>query len=175
MIFVAAGIVDLGHLALSYGQARRLDLDVDIEPVALGGQTYAIESGLASARLDVSRTSTGHALRLRLHPELSGPCVRCLEDARLPLEIDVREVDQPTAGDEELRSPYVDEGVLDLERWANDAVVLALPAQPLCRADCAGLCPVCGESLNDTDPAAHRHETGGDPRFAKLKELKLDE
>ncbi len=168
------GIVDLGHLALSPGQARRLDLDLEIEPVALGGQSYRAEADLESARLDVSRTSTGHALRLRLTPELAGPCVRCLADAKLPLEIDVREVDQPS-GDEELRSPYVDEGELDLERWANDAVVLALPAQPLCRADCAGLCPVCGESLNDADPAAHHHETGGDPRFAKLRELKLEE
>jgi DUF177 domain-containing protein len=175
VIFVEAGIVDLGHLALSHGQARRLDLDVDFQPIALGGQTYAIEGGLARARVDVSRTSTGHALRLRLAPELCGPCVRCLEDARLPLEIDVREVDQPSAGDEELRSPYVDEGELDLERWANDAVVLALPAQPLCRADCAGLCPVCGESLNDTDPETHQHEKGGDPRMAKLRELRLDE
>ena len=170
-----AGIVDLGHLALSHGQARRLDLDVGVEPVALGGQIYETEGGVASARLDVSRTSTGHALRLRLHPELAGPCVRCLDDATLPLEIDAREVDQPGTGDEELRSPYVDEGELDVERWANDAVVLALPAQPLCRADCAGLCPVCGESLNEADPADHRHETGGDPRMAKLRELKLDE
>jgi uncharacterized protein len=174
VIFVEAGIVDLGHLALSHGQARRLDLDVEIEPIVLGGETYEAEGGIARARLDVSRTSTGHALRLRLTPELSGPCVRCLEDARLPLEIDAREVDQPSTG-EELRSPYVDEGLLDLERWANDAVVLALPAKPLCRTDCAGLCPVCGESLNDADPAAHQHETGGDPRMAKLKELKLEE
>jgi uncharacterized protein len=175
VIFVEAGIVDLGHLALSHGQARRLDLDVEIDPIALGGETYETERNLESARLDVSRTSTGHALRLRLTAELSGPCVRCLGDARLPLEIDVREVDQPASGDEELRSPYVDGGELDLERWANDAVVLALPAQPLCRADCAGLCPVCGESLNDADPANHRHESGGDPRFTKLRELKLDE
>jgi uncharacterized protein len=174
VIFVEAGIVDLGHLALSHGQARRLDLEVEIGPVVLGAQTYATASGHESARLDVSRTSTGHVLRLRLSPELSGPCVRCLEDARLPLEIDVREVDQPAAGDEELRSPYVAEGELDLGRWANDAVVLALPAQPLCRADCAGLCPVCGESLNDADPGAHRHETGRDPRMAKLRDLRLD-
>jgi uncharacterized protein len=174
VIFVEAGIVDLGHLALSRGQARRLDLEVEIDPVVLGAQTYATASGRESARLDVSRTSTGHALRLRLSPELSGPCVRCLEDARLPLEIDLREVDQPAFGDEELRSPYVAEGELDLGRWANDAVVLALPAQPLCRADCAGLCPVCGESLNDADPEAHRHETGGDRRMAELRNLRLD-
>jgi uncharacterized protein len=46
--------------------------------------------------------------------------------------------------------------------------------QPLCREDCAGLCPVCGESLNEADPGAHRHSQGGDPRMAKLKDLKLD-
>ncbi len=47
--------------------------------------------------LDVSRTSTGYALRLRYETELAGPCVRCLEDARLELAVDAREVDQPGA------------------------------------------------------------------------------
>ena len=61
--------------------------------------------------------------------------------------------------DEELRSPYVEDDELDLGRWAHDAAVLAIPARILCRADCAGLCPVCGESLNDADPADHEHDT----------------
>ncbi|HEU5142476.1 MAG TPA: DUF177 domain-containing protein, partial [Solirubrobacterales bacterium] len=76
--------------------------------------------------------------------------------------------------DEELRSPYVVEEHLDVARWAHDAAVLALPTQILCRPDCAGLCPVCGESLNDADPADHDHGGREDPRWAKLKELKLD-
>ena len=71
-------------------------------------------------------------------------------------------------------SPYVSDGDLDVGRWANDALVLAFPAQPLCRPDCAGLCAVCGESLNDADPEAHRHSQGGDPRMAKLRDLKLE-
>ena len=112
---------------------------------------------------------------MRFSSELMGPCVRCLEDAATELEIDAREVDQAAANDEELRSPYVTDGRLNVESWANDALVLALPAQPLCRPDCAGLCPVCGESLNGADPEAHRHERGDDPRMAKLRELKLDE
>jgi uncharacterized protein len=172
-MYVKAGTIDLGQLALAHGQARALDLDLAIQPIGLGGQHYEPAGG-GEARLDVSRTSSGHALRLRLETEVAGPCVRCLEEARLKLEVDAREVDQPAAGDEELRSPYVAEGKLDVERWANDAVVLALPAQPLCRADCAGLCPVCGESLNDADPEAHRHQRGGDPRMAKLRDLKLE-
>ena len=169
-----AGIVELERLSLSHGQARALDLEVELDPVELGGQRYEPAGGGTEARLDASRTSSGYALRLRYATELSGPCVRCLEPARLDLEVDAREVDQPSAGDEELRSPYVSEGRLELKRWANDALVLGLPQQILCREDCAGLCAVCGESLNDADPADHEHGGGGDPRMAKLKDLKLE-
>jgi len=173
-VYAEGGIVDLERLALSSGQARALDLDVRLEPIELGGQAYSPAGGGGEARLDVSRTSTGYALRLRFGTELTGPCVRCLEPAGTEIEIDAREVDQPPSRDEELRSPYVSDGNLDVERWANDALVLAFPAQPLCRPGCAGLCAVCGESLNDSDPEAHRHDQGGDPRMAKLRGLKLE-
>jgi uncharacterized protein len=173
-VYAEGGKVDLERLALSSGQARSLDLEVGLDPIELGGQTYSPAGGGAEARLDVSRTSSGYALRLRFATELGGPCVRCLEPAATEIEVDAREVDQPPARDEELRSPYVSEGDLDIERWANDALVLAFPSQPHCRDDCAGLCAVCGESLNDADPEAHRHNLGGDPRMAKLRDLKLD-
>ena len=168
-----APTIDLERLSLSSGQAQRLDLDIPLDPIHLGGQSYEPD-GITRARLDVSRTTGGYALRLRLEPSLNGPCVRCLEASSFPLEIDAREVDQPGATDEELRSPYVSGGELDVEHWANDAVVLALPSKPICREDCAGLCAVCGESLNDAEPGAHEHPSGGDPRMAKLKDLKLD-
>lgn len=173
-MYEEGGKVDLERLALSSGQARCLELEVGLDPIELGGQSYAPAGGGSKARLDVSRTSSGYALRLRFVGELSGPCVRCLEPAANGVEIDAREVDQAAANDEELRSPYVSDGDLDLDRWAKDALVLAFPTQPLCRPDCAGLCPVCGESLNDVDPEAHRHETGGDPRMAKLRGLRLE-
>jgi uncharacterized protein len=173
-VYAEGGIVDLERLALSSGQARAFDLEVKLEPIDLGGQTYSPAGGRSETRLDVSRTSSGYALRLRFGTELTGPCVRCLEPAATELEIDAREVDQPPSRDEELRSPYVSDGNLDVGRWANDALVLALPSQPLCRPDCAGLCAVCGKSLNDADPDEHRHQQSGDPRMAKLKDLKLE-
>jgi uncharacterized protein len=172
-VYAEGRIVDLEGLALSSGQARALDLELALDPIGLGGQEYSPRPG-DHARLDVSKTTTGYALRLRYRTELTGPCVRCLEDASNEITIDAREVDQPSASDEELRSPYVTDGELDIHRWANDALVLALPDQILCRPDCAGLCSVCGESLNDADPDAHRHSQGGDPRMAKLRNLKLD-
>ena len=173
-MYAEGGIVDLERLALSHGQARSLDFEIALDPIELGGQTYSPPGGGTEARLDVSRTSSGYALRLRFESELTGPCVRCLEEATTDLEIDAREVDQGGTSDEELRSPYVSDSELDVGRWANDALVLAFPSQPLCRANCAGLCSFCGESLNDSDPEAHKHDTGGDPRMAKLRDLKLD-
>ena len=167
-------IIDLSRLALSPGDGKRLELPVGLDPFELGGETYVAEPPNPQARLDVSRPSTGFAFHLGFPVHVAGPCMRCLEPAGLDLEVDSREVDQTNAEDPELRSPYVTDDELDLSRWAHDATLLALPTRFLCRPDCAGLCPVCGESLNDADPADHEHGTTTDSRWAKLDELKLD-
>jgi uncharacterized protein len=163
--------IDLTTLALKPGEGSRLDVDLVPQGFELGGESYPFQSRTVPARLDISRTAAGHALRLRLTASLAGPCMRCLEAAAFQIAVDAREVDQTGTQDEELTSPYVDEGVLDLAAWAHDAIALALPQTLLCRPDCAGLCPECGISLNDVDPATHVHEREPDPRWAKLREL----
>jgi uncharacterized protein len=167
-------IIDLSRLGLAHGEGRRLELPVELEPFELGGQAYVANPPAPTVRLEVSRPSGGFALHLAFAVHLEGPCMRCLEDAALDLEVEAREVDQAGSEDPELSSPYVADDELDLGRWAHDAVMLALPTQLICRSDCAGLCPVCGESLNDADPAAHEHGTSTDPRWAALKDLKLE-
>jgi len=167
-------IVDLGRLSLSFGEGTRMDLTVPLESLQLGGQTYATPSSTLPVRLDVSRPSNGYAFRIRFPLRIEGPCMRCLEPAVVETEVDAREVDQAGTDDEELRSPYVSEEKLDAGRWTHDAAILAIPPRILCRPDCAGLCPVCGESLNDTDPADHEHGSAPDPRWAKLDELKRE-
>ena len=170
----ATTIIDLARLSLSHGEGRRLELPVHLEPLELAGQAYAVSPDSVPARIDVSRPSNGWAFRLRFPLRIEGPCMRCLENAALETEVDAREVAQENTDDEDLRSPYVEDEQLDLGRWAHDAAVLAIPSQFFCRPNCAGLCQVCGESLNDADPADHEHDEGPDPRWAKLKELKLD-
>ena len=174
MVKTPTTIIDLARLSLAHGQGTRLDFTVPVGALELGGETYVPRGGALETRLDLSRPSNGYAFRLRFPLHVEGPCMRCLEEAAVEVEVDAREVDQADTEDEELRSPYVIEDELDLGRWAHDAAILALPTQILCRPDCAGLCPVCGESLNDADPGAHRHDSGGDPRWAKLKELELE-
>jgi DUF177 domain-containing protein len=162
--------LDLQTLSLTAGEGRRIEGDVRIEPVRLGGVDHPVKGGTAPYRLEISRTGAGYAFHLRLDAALTGPCERCLEDAHAEVHVDSREVDQPRAGEEELTSPYVREEILDLGAWARDALILDAPGQILCRPDCAGLCPVCGESLNDADPEAHRHAQAASP-FANLSDL----
>ena len=166
--------IDLDALSLSTGEGRHLELEVAPGSLELGGEDYELDPEPVAARLDVSRSASGHGMRIRFSGEAVGPCMRCLAEARVPVLVEAREVDHARATDEELRSPYVEEGILDLGSWAHDALALALPPKLLCRPDCAGLCPACGDSLNDADPADHEHDSGGDPRWAKLRELNLE-
>jgi uncharacterized protein len=166
-------IFELGRLRLSAGEGRRLVLGVGLGDFDFGGETYAVEPPVIDATLDVSRmTGGGYALRLRFEAGLSGPCMRCLEAAAPVVAVDAREVEQP-GGSEEMRSPYVQDEELDLSGWARDAYALALPAQVVCTPECAGLCPECGVNLNTARPE-HHHEPAPDPRWAKLRELRLD-
>jgi len=164
---------DLAGLRLSAGEGRRLALDVKIEPLVLGSERYEAEPSRVPVELSVSRMmGGGYALRLRFSAGVQGPCMRCLKPASPVVEVEAREVDRPGAG-EELDSPYVQNETLDLAAWARDAFALAMPVKVLCRADCAGLCPVCAVDLNEAGPE-HLHESSPDPRWAKLRELKLD-
>ncbi len=76
-------------------------------------------------------------------------CDRCLEPAVLSLSSDLKTV--LTLDSSEDDSVTVEDGKIDLEKTAYDALVLALPIQILCKEDCLGLCPVCGKNRNDGD------------------------
>ncbi len=105
---------------------------------------------------------------------LTGECGRCLETVEDELVVDLQELfayeqssTDMTADDNETGAMVGD--LLDLEPALRDAVVLALPLTPLCRADCAGLCAECGERLDDL-PADHAHAVP-DPRWAGLQAM----
>jgi uncharacterized protein len=103
---------------------------------------------------------------------VTGECARCLGDAADRLTVDLQELfayadsaTEETTDEDEVGHLAGDS--LDLEPAVRDAVVLALPLSPLCRQDCRGLCPDCGEVL-DQLPADHSHAAPVDPRWAAL-------
>ena len=163
----------LRRLRLRPGEEHREAVRLSVEPFSLGGQLYALSADEIPADLVVQRAATGDLFRLGFEVRLEGPCMRCLADAVAVLEVEAREY-QATArdADDELRSEYVVDGDLDLDAWARDLIGLGLPDQILCRADCAGLCPVCGKDLN-LEP--HEHEEAAvDPRWEALEALRGD-
>ena len=101
----------------------------------------------------------------------TGICRRCAEPVSGELRIHVHErfADAPLAGlsDEELY-PIGDDHI-DLGPLVRDAVVLELPMAPLCREDCAGLCPRCGANRNEGDCGCVAPR---DPRWANLDVLR---
>jgi uncharacterized protein len=162
---------DLRQAKLRPGEEYRDEREIELAPFELGGQRYLPVPEKALAELVISRVSSGTVFELRFRARLHGPCVRCLKDAVVDLPINAREYQATNPGEaEELRTQYVQDNRLDLSTWARDAVALALPEQILCRPDCAGLCAICGEDLNENP---HEHvEERTDPRWAALEELK---
>jgi uncharacterized protein len=173
--------LDLSTLGLAPGAGRRLDVEVGVGELEFGGEHYTVDPDPVPATLEISRLSgPGFALRLRLACVLRGPCMRCLKDAGMAVEVDAREVETAAAAgagggntEDELASPYVAEEVLDLSAWTRDALVLSLPAKILCRQDCPGLCPICAADLSEVGED-HSHAEAPDARWAKLRELRLD-
>ncbi len=170
-------VVDLRRFRLRPGETRREVVPVELDPFHFGGQRYDMVPLTVPVELRVNQASGALVLDLAFHATLSGPCMRCLGHAEVPLEVSAREIHDLDGGrgdaaDEELRSDYVADGRLDVGTWVRDAVALALPEQILCRPECAGLCPVCGKDLN-VEP--HEHvEQQTDPRWAALQQLRDD-
>jgi len=163
--------LDLRSLRVRSGEQFRAEQSIELEPFELGGQRYLPVPQNVPAELTITRASTGTVFQLRFHARLHGPCFRCLEDAVLDVDVDAREYQAESPGDdEELQTAYVQDDKLDLSIWARDAIALELPDKILCRPDCAGLCPVCGKNLND-EPHGHG-EPEPDSRWAALAELK---
>ena len=161
----------LRRLRLRSGDEHREPVAIALEPFELGGERYLPVPADADAVLEIQRGTSGDMFRLAFATRLHGPCMRCLRDAFVDIAVDAREYhalgeDAP----DELRSEYVVDEGLQLSQWARDAIATALPAQVLCRSDCAGLCPVCGKDLNE-EPHAHEEEVA-DPRWAALEALR---
>jgi uncharacterized protein len=164
---------DLRKLRLRSGDQARESVEIELEPLVLGGQSYDPQPNPAPAELSVTRASSGTVLELAFDVSLEGPCFRCLQEAELALQLRLREYEATKPESDDERTEYLDDDRLDLSAWAHDSIALALPDKILCRDDCAGLCPECGKDLN-LEPHEHVEERV-DPRWAALEALRESE
>jgi len=175
-------VLDTRELGRRPGSQRELELSVPA-PAELGIEVLAVPEG-SPVELDLRLEAVmeGVLLTGTATATLEGECVRCLEPIEDEILARLQELyvypDQHTKATEhddrdlDDETSLLEDDLLDLEPLLRDAVVLALPFQPLCMDDCPGLCTECGARLAD-DPD-HSHDAPIDPRWAGLQELQQD-
>jgi uncharacterized protein len=164
-------VFNLNNVKLRTGEQFRESVDVQLEPLILGGQEYSPVPDQVPSELTITKATSGNVYTLAYTVQLHGPCFRCLRDSTIELAIHATEYQANNPdGDDELESPYIAADSLDLSSWARDALALELPEKILHSPDCAGLCTVCGKDLNE-EPHTH-DELAADPRWAALDELR---
>jgi uncharacterized protein len=164
-------VFSLRNVRLRTGEQFRDEVEVQLEPLVLGGVEYLPVPAAVPAQLTITKATSGSVFELSFRARLHGPCFRCLRDTVVDESVNAREYQASNpGGDPELESPYVADDALDLSAWARDALALGLPDKILHTPECAGLCPVCGKDLNE-EPHTH-DEAETDPRWAALDELR---
>jgi len=167
-------VLDTRELGRRPGSERRLTLTAPA-PADLGIEVLGVPEG-SPVELDIRLEAVveGVLVTGSAQAELRGECVRCLEEISEEITADFQELFVYEEGfeaedDEDDETSRLEGDLLDLEPLLRDAVVLALPFQPLCQDDCPGLCIECGARLAD-DPD-HQHDAEVDPRWAALRGL----
>jgi len=168
-------VLDTRDLPRTPGAMRALERVVPA-PSDLGLELIGVPEGSPiSLALRLESVSEGVLVTARAHAQLGGECGRCLRDISDTLDVEFVQLyayehsttDETTDEDEVGR---VHGDLIDLEPELRDALVLALPLNPICREDCPGLCPDCGVPWDEL-PTDHSHAQA-DPRWAALSRLK---
>ncbi len=124
--------------------------------------------------IQLTRTAQGVYAQGHLQARINLDCVRCLTafDQRLTVDLNDLFHYPPLQSDEPSLSIHED-GTLDFNPLIREYLLLDIPIQPLCQADCMGFCAVCGGNLNETVCVHEPSEI--DPRLEALKTLLSNE
>ena len=160
---VAPGAVDLGELAEQEG------------PLATSGRAEVLHEhrGPREIVADIR-------LRGRFEGKFQVPCARCVEPVEIPLAAEFDLIFRPAGADSEatersITAPETEIGYylkdsLLLEDVLREQVLLSLPVRTLCKPDCKGLCPRCGENRNSL--MCNCEQGPSDPRWEALAGLR---
>ncbi len=133
------------------GSRRRYELDGDGEPPVWGV-------------VELVRTDRGVFVSGALRSTLRAICSRCLRPFDYPVK---QQLEEEYLSKAEEGSFAVNAwGEIDLSEAVRQYILLAVPMKPLCRPDCAGLCPGCGRDLNSGPCECRRDDIA--PRMALL-------
>ena len=154
------------------GYSREFPFDQD--------STFVVEDVVISQLrgvLRLTRTRQGIVIQGTLRTQIATECVRCLAPFSLPCAIELSDlfVFPAPPGSSPISNPYIvdDGGFVDLQPIIREEGILAVPIQTLCSPECKGLCPQCGQNLNEG--MCECAEEPIDPRLASLRALLDDQ
>ena len=150
------------------GQMRESEVDITLTEVMGDGAMTIPVGGVIETDLRLESVHEGILATGEVFTTAVGECSRCLDELKLPVEVDFQELFAYSGSGED--DFTVSDDQIDLEPVIRDAVVLSLPFQPVCSPDCLGLCAECGFKLAQ-DPN-HVHEQQVDSRWTELLKLK---
>lgn len=150
----------------SLGTSRTVDFAVP--PLAVSADLHL---DYLQGTLRLSRTREGILVQGTLQAAVQGECSRCLTTTDVPLTLDLEELFSTSAN----HSTFTigEDAILDLTPLVREEAIVSIPVAPLCKPDCAGLCPSCGQNLNLGSCDCPTDDI--DPRFAILLQLKNQE
>ena len=175
-------VVRLDERLAEPGQALPLAGTLACAGFRAGDRDFSAPDGIA---YDLLLTNTGEAILATgsARARLLGECDRCLGPAELDLEGQAEALFAPEGsefeaddGDDGVETYPIRDESLDLTEPVRSAVAVEIPFKVLCREDCKGLCPVCGQNLNEGDcGCAERLAQEPDPMnpFSVLKDFEV--
>ena len=162
-------VLNVAELLRTPGLERHLELESSTTELGLDEDPRLVP-GPVLLDLHLGVLSDGIVLRGTVTSAWTGECRRCLAAIGGPLVLDVQELYQNRVTDPEAFP--IEQDQLDLRPMAREVLLIDAPAAPLCRPDCAGICPVCGGNRNE-DPCTCE-TTPVDNRWAALDALRDD-
>ncbi|HTN53991.1 MAG TPA: DUF177 domain-containing protein [Anaeromyxobacter sp.] len=163
-----------------------------VDEIVAGDRAGYRAAGPAHVEATLDKIERRVRVGARGRAPLTVPCGRCLEPVSVTVPVDFEltlvpsdeYVDDPRTGKDAAGRPVAGSfepaeaeeeayagKVIELDPILREQLLLALPAYPVCKDDCKGLCPICGANLNDRECGCDRHVP--DPRWAGLKNVKL--
>ena len=152
------------------GEMKEYELDIQLDS-PIGIDVIAVPVGILELDLRLESVAEGVLATGEFDVVAKGECIRCLDPIELELSRNFQELYAyaPNPDEDEEDQLLMEGEVMNLEGPVRDAIVLALPINPVCDESCQGLCPECGVKWTDL-PDDHAHEVI-DSRWAQLQGL----
>ena len=123
------------------------EVEISILPGVLDIDDQRLVPGTEiTVQVQCESLSDGIVVNGYIEAEFHGECRRCLQPIGSVLSIEVHELYQLVVTDPDAFAIHNDQ--IDLAPMVRETVLIELPDAPLCRSDCAGLCPTCGVDFN---------------------------